>query len=197
MDAPTTSARHPTAVLADLLRVLALVSALITIPTQPTEVPLRFGLMFALLLVTRVLAMPRPFDAAFAALMLLSGWASARGWYFEHPWIDIPIHFALTGAAAAMLYFVVARVDLLPKPDEPSLRHSVGAIVMVVALLGGTTAVLWEIYEWLAATFVQSRILVGYDDTIGDMANGLAGSLVAGLLMAWWQRSGHGLRARS
>lgn len=52
-----------------------------------------------------------------------------------------------------------------------------------------------ELYEWLAATFMQSRILVGYDDTIGDMANGLFGSVVAGLLMAWWQRTGHGLRA--
>jgi hypothetical protein len=188
--------RHPTAVVADVLRVLALLSALVTLPTQPDEVPLRFGLMFALLLVTRVIAMPRPFDAAFAALMLVSGWASAAGWYFEHPWIDIPIHFALTGAAAAMLYFALARMQLLPKLEQPSLRRNVGAVVLVVALLGGTTAVVWEIYEWLAATFVQSRILVGYDDTIGDMSNGLLGSVVAGALMAWWQRRGHGLRAR-
>lgn len=187
---------HPTGVIADLLRVLALVSVLVTVPTEPTEVPLRFGLMFALLLVTRVIAMPRPFDAALAALLLLSGWASAAGWYFEHPWIDIPIHFALTGASAAMLYFALARLDLLPKPHQPSLRRNVGAVVLVVTLLGGTTAVVWEIYEWLAATFVQSRMLVGYDDTIGDMANGLVGSVVAGLLMAWWQRRGHGLRAR-
>lgn len=187
---------HPTAVLADVLRVLALVSVLVTLPTEPAEVPLRFALMSALLLVTRSISMPRPFDAAFAALLLVSGWASAAGWYFEHPWIDIPIHLALTGAAAAMLYFALARLDLLPKPDQPSLRNDVGAVVLVVALLGGTTAVLWEIYEWLAATFVQSRILVGYDDTIGDMANGLVGAVLAGLLMVWWQQRGHGVRAR-
>lgn len=188
--------RHPTAVAADLLRVLALLSALVTVPTQPDEVPLRFGLVFALLLVTRAIGMPRPFDAAFAALLLVSGWASAKGWYFEHPWIDIPIHFSLTGAAAAMLYFALARVHLLPQLDQPSLRRNVGAVVLVVTTLGATTAVLWELYEWLAATYVQSRILVGYDDTVGDMANGLLGSVLAGALMAWWQRRGHGLRAR-
>lgn len=82
--------------------------------------------------------MPRPFEAAFAALLIFSGWCSAWG------------------------------------------CGNLGAVVLVVTLLGATTALLWEIYEWLAENYLFSRIPVGYDDTIGDLANGTLGSLVAG-----------------
>ena len=114
MQSLTKQKSTPTAMAADVLRLVALVSAVVTVPSQPTEVPLRFALMFVLLLVTRVIEMPRPFDAAFAALLLVSGWASALGWYFDHRWIDIPIHFALTGAAAAMLL-----LRSRPAPQRP------------------------------------------------------------------------------
>lgn len=192
-----TDSRHASARVADVLRVLVLVSALVTLAGRPTEVALRFALVFGLLLVTRTLDLPRPFDAAFAAMLLASGWANALDWYHERPWIDIPIHFALTGATAAMLYFVLARHDLLPRPEQPTVRKSVAAIVLITALVGAGAAVLWEIYEWLVASYVDSRIPVGYDDTIGDMANGAVGSLVAGLALAAWQRHGHGLGARA
>lgn len=182
-------------VFADAVRVLALVSALVTIPNQPLEVPLRFLGMFVLLMLTRSIGMPRPFEAAFASLLLISGWCSALSWYFEHHWIDIPIHFALTGATAAMLYFALARQDLLPKPEDPLVRTRGEADVLIVTLLGGTVSVVWEIYEWVAERTLPSRILVGYDDSIGDMTNGLLGSVVAGYLVSRWVRAGHRLHA--
>lgn len=196
MNTVTREWTHPFGVGGDVLRLLALVSAVAVLPSQPLEASLRFALIFALLLVTRAIQMPRPFDAVFALLLLVSAWCSALGWYFDYPWIDIPIHFILTGATAAMLYFGLARLDLLPKLDQPSLRRSVGGIVLIVTLLGGTASLLWEIYEWLAENFLPSRILVGYDDTVLDMTNGLLGSVVAGLCVAGWQRTGHGLRER-
>lgn len=195
MNAVTREWTRPSGVVADGVRVLVLLSALVTIPFQPAEVPLRFGLMLLALLATRWLNVPRPFDAAFGLLMLASGWASAAGWYFEHPWIDIPIHFALTGTAATVVYVALVRAGGLPHPGEEGGGGS-GTVVLLMVLLGGAMSALWEMYEWLAENFLESRILVGYDDSIGDMANGVAGSLVAGLLMAAWLRTGHDLRAR-
>lgn len=109
---------RPSGVVADIVRVLVLGSALVTIPFQPTEVPLRFALMFLALLATRWMGVPQPFDAAFGALMLASGWASAAGWYFEHRWIDVPIHLALTGTAATVAYVALVRVGGLPLRDS-------------------------------------------------------------------------------
>ena len=195
MDRLTREWTRPSGIAADAVRVLVLVSALVTIPFQPTEVPLRFGLMLLALLVTRWLGVPRPFDAAFGALMLASGWASAAGWYFEHRWIDIPIHFALTGTAATVVYVALVRAGQLPAPRRSDGGGSTGTVVLLVVLLGGTMSAVWEMYEWMAENFLQSRILVGYTDSIADMANGVAGSLVAGALMAAWLHTGHDLRA--
>lgn len=181
------------ALLTDLLRVVALGSAVVAAPYQPAEASIRFVLIFLLLLVTKAIRAPRPFEAAFAALLLASGWSSALNWYFERPWIDIPIHFALTGATGAMLYFGLLRLDLLPTPERLTAGRGVGVVTLPVTLLGGTVALVWEIYEWFAATYLPSRILVGYEDTIGDMTNGLLGSVVAGLALAAWLHAGHGL----
>lgn len=188
---------RPSGVVADVVRLLVLLSALATIPFQPTEVPVRFGLMLLALLAIRQMGVPRPFDAAFGTLLLASGWASAAGWYFTHRWIDIPIHFALTGTAAAVFYVALVRVGQLPAPGRPDVAGGgAGFVVLLIVLLGGTISALWEMYEWLVENVLASRILVGYEDSIGDMANGVAGSLVAGLLMAAWLRTGHDLDAR-
>lgn len=179
----------------DAVRVITLLSALVTLGDRPAEVPLRFGLIFGLLLATRFLDLPRPFETAFALLLVASGWASALGWYFEHPRIDIPIHFALTGTAAALTYVGLVRADLLSEPPRPCRGKSGASVALLVMMIGATLGVIWEQYEWLAENYVPSRILVGYDDAIGDLTNGLLGALVAGVLMTAWLRSGHGLRA--
>lgn len=196
MSALTHEWTRPSGVLADVVRGLVLLSALATIPFQPTEVPVRFALMLLALLATRAMGVPRPFDAAFGALMLASGWASAAGWYFTHRWIDIPIHFALTGTAATVVYVALVRVGQLPAPRRPDVAGGPGIVVLLVVLIGGTISALWEMYEWVVENVLASRILVGYQDSIGDMANGVAGSLVAGLLMGAWLRTGHDLDAR-
>ena len=50
--------------------------------------------------------------------------------------------------------------------------------------LGATAAVLWEIGEWAGHTFLDPSIYVGYADTVGDLAAGLAGSVVAAVVLA-------------
>jgi hypothetical protein len=73
---------------------------------------------------------------------------------------------------------------VLPRPDAPYLRRApIGAAVAVVAL-GLSLGVLWELGEWYGDAHVDPRIQVGYDDTLGDLVAGGAGSLVAGVATA-------------
>jgi hypothetical protein len=39
--------------------------------------------------------------------------------------------------------------------------------------------------EWLGHNFVDSKIFVGYDDTIGDLAADGSGGLLVGLGLPW------------
>ena len=68
---------------------------------------------------------------------------------------------------------------------SPSLRRSPRwATVLLVAGLGALLAVGWELGEWW--TFIRhgTEIETAYTDTLGDLALGCLGSLVAGLLIA-------------
>ena len=41
---------------------------------------------------------------------------------------------------------------------------------------------IWEMVEWAGRTFIAPEIFVSYQDTIGDMAAGGLGSLLAGIV---------------
>lgn len=50
-------------------------------------------------------------------------------------------------------------------------------------------AILWELAEWY--TFIRNgtELETAYEDTLGDMALGTLGALIAGLVIAWRARS--------
>ena len=50
---------------------------------------------------------------------------------------------------------------------------------------GAVTAILWEIAEYVAFIRNSEELATAYTDTLGDMALGLTGSLLAGLASAW------------
>jgi hypothetical protein len=53
---------------------------------------------------------------------------------------------------------------------------------------GATTAILWELLEYVAFIRHSPELKTAYHDTLGDLALGLAGSVVAGLLVAFLGR---------
>ena len=56
-------------------------------------------------------------------------------------------------------------------------------MAVLTTATGTALAVVWEFGEWYGHTFLDSRIQVGYDDTIGDLAAGMVGALVAGVAL--------------
>jgi hypothetical protein len=176
--------QHPSRFFADLLRVGALASVLGAALSQPVEGAVRFAAIFLLLLASRS-RVPGPLDAAFAAALLVSSWANALQWYMNHPWVDIPTHFATNGASAAVAFFVLAETGILPRHGTDRTWNT-----LVVAMMGATLSVVWEIYEWTASRFIPNEMVVGYSDTIGDQTVGTLGSVLAGLLVARWMGSG-------
>ncbi len=189
--------QRPTGLLADLLRVATLVSIVAAVLWYPLEAVIRFALLLLILLAPRVLNVPRPFDAAFCATLLLAAWAAVGQWYVTVPWMDELVHFAATGATAAMLYLVLARLGLLSDPQDAPIRQHRSSAVILTLSLGLAAASLWELYEWIANQFLPNTIHVGYDDTILDLTMGGIGSLLAGLVLSHWAASGHGSRRLS
>ena len=173
----------PAEVFADVLRLLAVVSIVVAgIGWGPLS-GVSFVGVVAAMLVPRLLHVRASFDIAFGLTILFSTWSSVLGIYITTRWWDLPMHFITNGLCAGMLYVVLARLGVLA--DAETLRHPVLSATVMVTALGLSLGVLWEFFEWFGHTFVDEEILVGYEDTLGDLVVGGLGSLLAGLGMKY------------
>jgi hypothetical protein len=88
-------------------------------------------------------------------------------------WWDDAMHFVLWGLLTAGVLLAFAPRDLSR------------AVTTFVALgFGATAAVVWEVGEYVAFVRSSPELQTAYTDTLGDLALGSLGALVAGLVVA-------------
>ncbi len=162
----------------DLLRAAALLSVVVSTFTDGFIGFALFMLVLGGVMVPRALGAPAVLDVAYCAMLLFGAWAAQLDWYRRVGWLDVVVHACATGLVAAIGYVAARRLRLF-STDQPR-----GGVWLVTVCLGMTLAVLWEFGEWLGHAFLDEHIQVGYDDTMGDLVAGLAGSVVAALLLA-------------
>ncbi|HET7414966.1 MAG TPA: hypothetical protein VFI97_04645 [Arthrobacter sp.] len=179
-------------VFGDLCRAAALVAAMLAGLIWSPAFIAAFVIVFAVLLVPRITLMPRPFDAAFSFTVLVSAITGAAGWYESVPWWDIVAHVVTTGAAAAMIYLVLARYEVVHNLLDHGPSHHRPRIILLTAAFGLSAGVFWEFLEWIVYAFDPKAVGVGYVDTVGDLAADTAGSLIAGVFLVAWAHAGGG-----
>ncbi|WP_374945896.1 hypothetical protein [Agreia sp.] len=142
-----------------------------------------FALTLLGMLVPRFLGVRPEFDIAVGATLLVAAWSGVFELYTSIDWLDIVIHFAANGLLAALIFVVAAKSGVVAAatPGAASLLRS----AVLTTAFGLAAGVLWEMGEWAGHTFIDTAIFVGYTDTIGDLAVGGLGSLVAGLGIRW------------
>ena len=166
---------------ADVVRALTLVSLPIaTIGWGSTSFAVMSLALFGVVL-PRMLGLRQAFDVAVCLLVLLAGWSSALEWYTSVFLWDKVVHVVLTGLLAALLAVIAADLRLVPHAPEAG-RVPVALLVFSAGLAIGAV---WEMGEWLGHNYVDSRIYVGYDDTIGDLAADGLGGLLVGFALPW------------
>lgn len=187
------STDHPTASrrLAGAACVVALVSVVASALLVGWEAAFRFGVVATVLLAVRRAQVPPVATAAFGACVLLATWASVLRWYRDVPDFDVLVHVVTPGSTAAAACFVTAAWGLLPplgRRSAPGSEVRAWAPAAWTVALGTTIAVVWELYEWTVSQWAPATMIVGYDDTVGDLLAGMLGSAVAGLAVTRWHR---------
>src|SRR5690606_29559770 len=87
------------------------------------------------------------------------------------------------GILAAMLYLLLSRWAIVPRPESADFTSRVP--IVIVTALGLAISAMWAMVEWLGYRFITEEIFVAYEDTIADMAMGGFGALAAGILIAY------------
>ncbi len=151
-----------------------------------------FALVLLGLTLLRLLVRP-VLDAATGLVLVAAAWCSLLDLYLRFDRLDLVVHVAATGLGAAAMHEALSRTGVLAGADAPYPRRARVGVAIGVLTLGLALGVLWEVAEWFGHHRVDSRIQVGYDDTLGDLVAGGLGALVAGVLLA---RSGQAAASR-
>ena len=165
----------------DVVRAAAVGSLAVGIVTLGGVAGALFFLVLGGVLVPRFLRLPTALDLCFGASLLLAAWAAQLGWYEAVPWLDLLMHAVCTGLVAAVGLIVLIRGRML-EVGALSGRAKVGLVAATTGL-GALGAIVWEFGEWAGHTYLDEGIDVGYTDTIADLAFGLFGAMLAGVVL--------------
>lgn len=167
---------------ADAVRLLGLLSVIVAaIWWEPTDAGV-LALVLPAILLPRFVGVHPGFDVVYGVVLLVAAWSNVFDLYTRISWWDLAIHFTCTGVVAILVFLLLARLGIIASPRSPDVTLASSLVLTTVFGLAGSAV--WEMIEWLGKTFVSSDIFVEYDDTIGDMAIGGLGALVAGLALA-------------
>lgn len=166
------------------------IAAALSTPVAPIWFGISESLVFVVvlgvLILPRVARLAGPFDAAFSSTILLAAWSGVAGLYAAIGWWDLVVHFITVGASAAVLFLFLARLHVTPGTAVGKALPSRSIVVLTFAF-GISVAVLWEFAEWIGNAVFDAGLNVGYGDTLGDLAVGGLGAIVAGLALARWK----------
>jgi hypothetical protein len=176
--------------LLDVVRLTFLVGAIATLVLGDHAAALRLLLTFLATVAVARLKLPRLFDAAFLLGMSLQAWGNTAHLFSSFHDYDVIVHFALPLACAPALYIMLARWGVVPDLAGGAERHHMLGVWLVTFALGLSLGALYEMYEWLSNHLLGSHLLVGYTDTIGDLADDALASSIGGVLLVVWATRG-------
>lgn len=131
---------------------------------------------------------PRPYpyavDILLVAPFLIDVLGNALDLYDTVWWWDDVNHFVNWVLLSGAFGLLLRRVRLSRWP-----------VFGLVAGFGATTAILWELAEYLAFIRNSPELGTAYRDTLGDLVLGLSGSIVAALLTSYATRTPTSLSA--
>lgn len=170
--------------IADLARLAVFAGVIVAPALYPPGSSLQLAFAFAVLVGARHVALPEPLDLALCAALGLAVWASVAGWYGRYILLEPAVHLITTSLVAAMLYLVLAQIQLLPQPGGLIADHPRIAVALITTMLGLSAGVFWECFEWFVHWLPRTTLSVGFTDTIGDLAMDSMGGLLTGLVLA-------------
>ncbi|MEE6281341.1 hypothetical protein [Georgenia sp. MJ170] len=158
----------------------AVVSVLVSPLLDPVAVAVLLLVLGGITLL-RVLAVPAGLQALTGGALLAAAWASVLQVYERVWWADIAAHLAVIAVLAASAGTLMARGGLMP-----SARSRAGwwGVIVTTTAVGTTLAVVWEIAEWWGHSYVDPTVEIAPGDTVGDLAAGIVGAAVAGVVLA-------------
>jgi uncharacterized membrane protein YjdF len=150
----------------------------------------------AVIILARVISLPRFYDASVILVMFLLAWGSALSIYGSWGFYDNLVHFITPLLTTGMLYLLLVRLGVLPDfHDLKQLHHRIGFFLTVLAL-GMAIGAGWEVIEWTLDQFSDVGRVASADDTATDLISDTLGSAGSALILVLWSLGNHSMLRR-
>ena len=149
----------------------------------------------AVLLVARIVNLPRWFDFGLTVAMSLIAWGTALHLYGQWFYYDKVVHSLSPIAYAPVLYFALVRLGVVPDPADAIRERRVARIcgIFIVTLaVGMAVGAGYENVEWFEDKFglLGGHFVKGLWDTETDLLADTTGSLVGATFLTVWALRG-------
>jgi len=178
----------------DVIR-LAFIGGTIAFAVQGRSDVVALSAASAVLLLARIIDLPRWFDFGLTVAMTLIAWGTALHLYGQWFYYDKVVHSLSPVAYAPVLYIVLVRLGVVPDPAEAIRERRVARIagIFIVTLaLGMAVGAGYESVEWFEDKFdiLGGHFVKGLWDTETDLLADTTGSLVGATFLTVWAMRG-------
>lgn len=139
-----------------------------------------------LLLVARVINLPRWFDFSVIAAMILIAYGTAFTLYGDYYVYDNIVHSLSPFFYAPVLYIALVRLGVLTDPAETKTPYHHAGVFVTTLALGMAVGAGYEVIEWLSDSLLGSHFVKSINDTGSDLLEDTLGSLAGATLVTFW-----------
>jgi uncharacterized membrane protein HdeD (DUF308 family)/uncharacterized membrane protein YjdF len=174
----------------DVIR-LAFIGGTIAFAVQGRSDVVALAAASSVLLIARIIDLPRWFDFGLTVAMTLIAWGTALHLYGQWFYYDKVVHGLSPVAYAPVLYIVLVRLGVVPDPGEAIRERRVARIsgIFIVTLaVGMAVGAGYESVEWFEDKFdiLGGNFVKGLWDTETDLLADTSGSLVGATFLTVW-----------
>ena len=178
----------------DVIR-LAFIGGTIAFAVQGRSDVVALGAASSVLLIARIIDLPRWFDFGLTVAMTLIAWGTALHLYGQWFYYDKVVHGLSPVAYAPVLYIVLVRLGVVPDPGQAIREHRVARIsgIFIVTLaVGMAVGAGYESVEWFEDKLgiLGGNFVKGLWDTETDLLADESGSLVGATFLTVWAMRG-------
>jgi uncharacterized membrane protein HdeD (DUF308 family) len=178
----------------DVIR-LAFIGGTIAFAVQGRSDVVALAAASSVLLIARIIDLPRWFDFGLTVAMTLIAWGTALHLYGQWFYYDKVVHGLSPVAYAPVLYIVLVRLGVVPDPGQAIREHRVARIsgIFIVTLaVGMAVGAGYESVEWFEDKFdiLGGNFVKGLWDTETDLLADESGSLVGATFLTVWAMRG-------
>src|SRR6185437_14229573 len=146
---------------------------------------------FAVLLVARIVDLPRWFDFGLVVAMTLIAYGTALHFYGHWFYYDKVVHSLSPMAYSPVIYIALVRLGVVPDPGQAIREHRVARIagIFIITLsVGMAVGGFYECIEWLEDKWdiLGGHFVKGLWDTETDLLCDAGGSLIGATFLTVW-----------